>query len=503
MQNDQNIQALKALGSKVTILYVEDNDTLREQARIFLEKFFSSYLLAADGKEGLALFIEHRPDIVITDIKMPNMDGFEMIEAIRAINPDAIILVMTAYKEVPFLMRAIELEVFRYLVKPPSAHELASQLLVAVERLNARQKKMHFESAIQALFHGHNSLICLLEEGQITLANEHFLHFFGVATAQAFEEHYRTLAFVLQHQSGFLSCEDVSGCLNKILEARESVFNVKMSDTKGFAHHFVLSVHKKANDSNIILVFNDVTSLGLLPLFAMPKPQEGDVEIPTGSVQAFLEQILEGGGKIQFFNYFKGLPISNRALLNQIDASGISFKTTYQQLRAISLEGHTIVSSPLLPKELLFDTVLQSSLEEEEITFSPPRFVSTSAAMREHMRLQPDDNHQVTLLRENRKLPVVATINDVSVKAVCITATAWMKTLQEGDTVTIDMVFTLNHQPVIINGDAAIYRITETKNTHIVVLIFSLRKEAQKNLNNYLLKRQMELIREFKGRSNG
>ncbi|PLX69358.1 MAG: response regulator [Denitrovibrio sp.] len=82
----------------LTVLYVEDDEITREMALRMLSKYFKVVYPAADGREGLELFGECNPDLIITDLSMPEMSGFEMINSIQKTSKDIPIIVTTAYR---------------------------------------------------------------------------------------------------------------------------------------------------------------------------------------------------------------------------------------------------------------------------------------------------------------------------------------------------------------------------------------------------------------------
>jgi len=82
----------------MTALYVEDDEITREMAHRMLCKYFKSVYSAKDGKDGLQKFDEYSPDLIITDLSMPEMSGFEMIATIREKNKDIPIIITTAYR---------------------------------------------------------------------------------------------------------------------------------------------------------------------------------------------------------------------------------------------------------------------------------------------------------------------------------------------------------------------------------------------------------------------
>lgn len=102
--------------AEISILIVEDEDILRSLYAKVLESYTTH--TAKNGEEGLKLFLEYRPDIVITDIKMPIMNGLQMIERIKRETPEARIVLISASNESRHFLEAIELGVKGYLLKP-------------------------------------------------------------------------------------------------------------------------------------------------------------------------------------------------------------------------------------------------------------------------------------------------------------------------------------------------------------------------------------------------
>jgi YesN/AraC family two-component response regulator len=95
---------------------------------------------AYDGITGLELIRSVRPDIVLTDIRMPNMDGLTMLAAIRSEFPEIQMSVLTAYREFDYAQKAILLGVCRYLLKPSDLEELKEAVRQMVSRLDARPR---------------------------------------------------------------------------------------------------------------------------------------------------------------------------------------------------------------------------------------------------------------------------------------------------------------------------------------------------------------------------
>lgn len=90
---------------------------------------------AYDGREGMELIRSKRPDIIITDINMPKMDGLKMIAGIKSEFPDMQLIILTGYREFEYARRAIELGVSRFLLKPSKMNELEEAMEAVTKRL--------------------------------------------------------------------------------------------------------------------------------------------------------------------------------------------------------------------------------------------------------------------------------------------------------------------------------------------------------------------------------
>ena len=118
-------------------MFVEDEDLLRAIYERILDKFVKKLYIAENGKAGLEAYREFRPDLIITDIMMPVMDGLEMVETIRKEDSDVRLVILSAYGEAEYFMDAIKIGVNSFLLKPVETkkltalvHELANGILL-------------------------------------------------------------------------------------------------------------------------------------------------------------------------------------------------------------------------------------------------------------------------------------------------------------------------------------------------------------------------------------
>ncbi len=114
--------------NKSSILLAEDEDKLRESFKKVLLLYVNEVYTACDGEEALELYYKHKPDILITDLKMPKLNGLDLIKTIRKENEEIPIIVTSAYTDQNFLLESIKLSLVEYAVKPIREINL-SQLL--------------------------------------------------------------------------------------------------------------------------------------------------------------------------------------------------------------------------------------------------------------------------------------------------------------------------------------------------------------------------------------
>lgn len=101
---------------------------------------------AADGLGGSELIRKHLPDIIITDIRMPEIDGLTMLQEIRGIVPDCKIIILTGYRDFDYVHEALKLGAFEFLLKPSKIEELTAVISKAVKELRfQKERKEEFE----------------------------------------------------------------------------------------------------------------------------------------------------------------------------------------------------------------------------------------------------------------------------------------------------------------------------------------------------------------------
>lgn len=121
---------------EITVLYVEDDASTREELVFFLENKVKELYVAENGQEGFELFEKYQPDLIITDIQMPVMNGTKMVKMIKQVNTTVPIVFITAFNDADNLYDAIKLNVTNYLTKPLNLFALSEVLTSIAKNIN-------------------------------------------------------------------------------------------------------------------------------------------------------------------------------------------------------------------------------------------------------------------------------------------------------------------------------------------------------------------------------
>lgn len=155
---------------ELIILVVEDEVKARESMINILSERFSKVIGAQNGDEGLKKFKKFKPDLVITDIAMPIMDGLDMAIEIKEISDDVPIVVLSAYSEKERLLRSIDIGIDKYLIKPVDIEELFKVLDYLIgEKIEANMlvkisEEYQFNKTKRTLIHNGKEIVLTKKE---------------------------------------------------------------------------------------------------------------------------------------------------------------------------------------------------------------------------------------------------------------------------------------------------------------------------------------------------
>ena len=252
---------------KIKILYVEDDQEIRENTQRPLGYLCDELLIAQDGKEGLELYKQHGPDIVVSDIKMPNMNGIDMVKAIKDIDKHQHIIFTTAHSESSFFMEAIELQVDGYILKPIDYDLLEDKIEDIAENINVRKRLKEQEELTNEITKLQDNLLVVLDKDQnMIFSNDKFLEFFQISILNEFSQKYKRLSYqFLENKDFFIpSGTGDKDWIAEIKNLEDSKRVVSMLDLNVFEPKaFLVSVKYTKKTSHTIIIFTEITNITL------------------------------------------------------------------------------------------------------------------------------------------------------------------------------------------------------------------------------------------------
>ncbi len=131
------------------VLLIDDDASLRRVTEYALHSAGFQVLSAADGKQGLASFQADHPQVVITDIQMPGLSGYEVLQQIKAARPETVVIVITAYSSVEKAVEAMKQGAYDYLAKPFSRDELVMVVEKAFNLLGLQEENQRLRDQLE------------------------------------------------------------------------------------------------------------------------------------------------------------------------------------------------------------------------------------------------------------------------------------------------------------------------------------------------------------------
>lgn len=147
----QNLIELRDLAKGITVLYVEDNDIARKKTYNLFKKIFKEVHTASNGQDGLALYMKHKFDLVISDIVMAKLNGLEMVISIKQVYKSQRVIFLSSYADINFLTQAIELGVDGFIFKPIVHDKLFDVLYKILMQIKYTRENIQYKTNLEDL----------------------------------------------------------------------------------------------------------------------------------------------------------------------------------------------------------------------------------------------------------------------------------------------------------------------------------------------------------------
>ncbi len=250
---------------KISILFVEDEPSIRNELSLFLKRYAKDDLhIAENGKEGLALFRTLQPDIVISDIRMPIMNGIDMVKEIKKINAKQAIIFTTAHSDSSFFLDAIDMQVEGYLLKPIDLKLLDEKIKNISE--NIFIKKQYYEQTVvmdEIAYLQGNMLAVLNKDMKPIFLNKKWMELLGVNTLKELDED-KCISRYFQKKEGYFypSGENICRWVDELykMESDSRIVAMKFHEDEEVRAYIVsFTCIKKTN--HLIVTFAEITHI--------------------------------------------------------------------------------------------------------------------------------------------------------------------------------------------------------------------------------------------------
>lgn len=161
------VKELKRLAKGISVLYAEDDLQIRHEVSDFLHSLFEKLEVVENGKAGLEAFEATPFDMVITDIKMPKMDGLSMAKEIKKLRHESKIIVTSAFDDKHLLLDAIENSIDHYIVKPIDFSAFVIMLYRTVKMIALEKEVDALNRHKQALLDYQDNMLFTLKAGAL------------------------------------------------------------------------------------------------------------------------------------------------------------------------------------------------------------------------------------------------------------------------------------------------------------------------------------------------
>ena len=247
-----------------SILFVEDEPEVRFELERFLKRYSQEVIVATNGEEGLKYFKEKSPDIVISDIKMPKMNGIDMAKKIKKISPDQIIIFTTAHSDNNYFLEAIEMQVDGYILKPVDLGLLKKKINKISASLQVERQQKLYKNVLQDIAQMQNTMLAVYNEKKEPIFyNKKLLDFLGHTSIDDFLKKHTSLSEKFKKKEGCYYHRDTHIHWVEQLHSLEehqrviSMQNIQLSKESFFS----VSFSKITENNNIIITFSEITSI--------------------------------------------------------------------------------------------------------------------------------------------------------------------------------------------------------------------------------------------------
>ncbi|MDR3347552.1 MAG: diguanylate cyclase [Helicobacteraceae bacterium] len=247
----------------IDVLYVEDEDGIRNVMCGFLRRRARNVYEAENGERGLEAYYKYKPNVIITDDRMPIMNGMDMIGEIRKFDRATLIIITTAFNSESTYLRAIDYGVMKLIKKPVAAAELDKAITTA-NTLIAHQRMQDEKNKLYSLVLAHTtSLVLIVQDDQVIFINRAMLEFAFVRDMETFNQRNIMELIVEADKHSFCYNRPFTEWIKDVAENPDEEFVVNLhtlADLSNDDRAYCVKV-ERLPERKYLVIFSDVTRL--------------------------------------------------------------------------------------------------------------------------------------------------------------------------------------------------------------------------------------------------
>lgn len=247
---------------ETSLLYVDDNEDSIEIVREYIAGRIKHFYSFTNPHEAIKAYKKIRTDIVMTDIRMPLMNGFDMIKEIREISPNVKVIYTSAFSTRDYILKSLKDDADDFIPKPIMEQALMMSLQKVSKLIYKARKVNSYYKFIKLILDSQDNLVLVTSDSGMIECNQQILNFFGFKSFKDLRNSYNCISELFIKDRNFIYKKDSFSWLDDILLKQPA--KVKMKDTHDKEHIFLVKATPFIfNDKNphYIVTFTNITDM--------------------------------------------------------------------------------------------------------------------------------------------------------------------------------------------------------------------------------------------------
>lgn len=249
---------------ELSVLYVEDEVEIREVFNRMLHKKVKKLYVANNGKDGFEQYQKYSPDIIVSDINMPLLNGIDMIRKIRAIDKDVKILITTAHGDSSYLLESIDLHVNGYVLKPVDKYKLNGMLNDVAKAILYEREQSRRIRLVENIINLQDNMVLVSDGYRLELVNQPFLSFFSVGSLEEFNQKHSSFVELFEKEGKFHAqmLEKKDSFIHALLALASMDRVVSIKNKEGELRSFIVKINTLI-EKDYIVTLTDITDISM------------------------------------------------------------------------------------------------------------------------------------------------------------------------------------------------------------------------------------------------